>query len=65
MIVLIKENNQPSLKWSLGKIIETHPGADGIVRAVTLKTEKGTLKRPVRKLAPLPTQDNSTKNTKS
>ncbi|CAK1595282.1 unnamed protein product [Parnassius mnemosyne] len=31
-----------------------HPGPDGIVRCVTLRTQKSTLQRPVNKLSPLP-----------
>ena len=53
-LVLIKNENSPSLMWPLARIIELHPGNDGTVRAVTLKTKGGNLKRPVNKLAPLP-----------
>ena len=40
-------------KWPLAKIIEVHPGKDGKVRVVTVKTAKGIYKRPVVKMVPL------------
>lgn len=58
MLVIIQEDNQPSMLWELGRIKELHPGRDGVVRTVTLQTHRGLMKRPVRKLAPLPIEDN-------
>ncbi|XP_066588112.1 uncharacterized protein [Prorops nasuta] len=52
-IVLIKDRTSPCSRWPLGKIIEIHPGSEGVVRAVTLKTASGTLKRAVHYLCPL------------
>ncbi|GFS54767.1 DUF1758 domain-containing protein [Trichonephila clavipes] len=49
-VVIIKENNLPPSVWPLGKVISTHPGKDGIVRVVTLKTKKGLYQRPIEKL---------------
>ena len=40
-------------KWPLAKIIEVHPGKDGKVRVVTVKTAKGIYRRPVVKMVPL------------
>ena len=54
MMVLIKADNVPPLQWSVGRIIATHPGQDGIVRVVTIKTAKGIFKRPFSKVCPLP-----------
>lgn len=34
--------------------VETHPGADGLVRVVTLKTQSGVCRRPIVKIARLP-----------
>ncbi|GFV25538.1 integrase catalytic domain-containing protein [Trichonephila clavipes] len=53
-IVIIKEDNIPPATWPLGKVIETHPGKDGVVRVVTLRTVKGRFKRPIHKLCKLP-----------
>lgn len=53
-LVLIKEDNLPPLQWSLGRIIQLHPGTDGIVRVATVRTSTGTVKRPATKLCLLP-----------
>ncbi|GFY23550.1 integrase catalytic domain-containing protein [Trichonephila clavipes] len=53
-IVIIKEDNIPPATWPLGKLIETHPGKDGLVRVVTLRTVKGRFERPIHKLRKLP-----------
>ncbi|XP_055543541.1 uncharacterized protein LOC129729087 [Wyeomyia smithii] len=58
-VVIIKEDDVPPVQWPLGRIIKTHPGKDGIVRVVTLKTAKSdNVVRPVAKLALLPIPDN-------
>ncbi|GFY31593.1 uncharacterized protein TNCV_4199051 [Trichonephila clavipes] len=49
-----EEDNIPPATWPLGKVIETHPGKDGVVRVVTLRTVKGRFKRPIHKLCKLP-----------
>ncbi|CAK9801128.1 hypothetical protein ANTQUA_LOCUS2707 [Anthophora quadrimaculata] len=53
-IVVLKEDNLPPLTWHLGRVEATHPGADGVIRAVTVRTSHGTYRRNVRQLAPLP-----------
>ncbi|KAJ8952376.1 hypothetical protein NQ318_014467 [Aromia moschata] len=45
-MVLLKDEHLPPLKWSLGRVVDTHPGMDGIIRVVSVKTSKGVLKRP-------------------
>lgn len=54
-IVMVKDKAQPCSQWVLGKIIEVHRGEDGIIRAATVKTVKGNLKRTTKLLCPLPT----------
>ncbi|XP_045448920.1 uncharacterized protein LOC123657418 [Melitaea cinxia] len=56
-IVVIKEENLPPGKWALGRIVETHPGKDGYVRVVSVKTKNGVIKRPIIKLVPLPVKE--------
>ena len=51
-IVLIHDDC-PRVFWKLGKIINTFPGTDGLIRSASLKTEKGILERPITKLYPL------------
>lgn len=56
-IVTIVEQNLPPLEWRFGRVVELHPGSDGVVRVVTLRTAKGLLRRPVVKICPLPTSN--------
>ena len=53
-VVIVHDNNLPSTQWLLGKVIQLHPGDDGKVRVVQIKTKNGILKRPVQKLSRLP-----------
>lgn len=53
-IVIIQDANLPAGKWALGRVIELHPGSDGYVRVVSLKTKNGIIKRPIVKLSALP-----------
>ncbi|XP_043263007.1 uncharacterized protein LOC122403517 [Colletes gigas] len=53
-LVMIKEDNLPPMQWSMGRIVQVHPGTDNIVRVATVKTQTGLYKRCVKKLAPLP-----------
>lgn len=57
-IVLVSEDNLPPSKWAYGKIVNTYPAKDGLVRAVDVKCGKNVLRRPIHKLALLPTPDN-------
>uniref|UniRef100_A0A8D8XKE2 Uncharacterized protein n=1 Tax=Cacopsylla melanoneura TaxID=428564 RepID=A0A8D8XKE2_9HEMI len=53
-LVLIQGVQLPNHKWPLGVVVETFPGDDGVVRAVTVRTAKGLLGRPAAKLALMP-----------
>jgi hypothetical protein len=52
--LVLREDNTTPLHWPTAVITTTHPGKDGIVRVVTLRTPTGTLKRPITKICPLP-----------
>ena len=41
-LVLLVNNNTPSGHWILGRVLETYPGPDGLVRTVKV--------RPIQKL---------------
>lgn len=56
-LVVIRDENLPPMKWRMGRIVQLHPGDDGIVRVVTLKTATGLMKRAVERLCLLPTPD--------
>ncbi|CAH2240951.1 jg9687 [Pararge aegeria aegeria] len=55
-VVVIKDDNLPAGKWAMGRVTEVHPGHDGLIRVVTLKTKNGLMKRPVAKLSILSLQ---------
>ncbi|XP_076287403.1 uncharacterized protein LOC143212445 [Lasioglossum baleicum] len=52
-LVLIKSELTPPCKWPLARIIEVHPGSDGLNRVVTVKTAASKFKRPITKIVPL------------
>jgi len=53
-LVIIHEDNVPSLTWKMGRVTGVSPGQDGIVRVVHLKTASTTLTRPAVKVSRLP-----------
>lgn len=57
-LVVIREDSSPPMQWPMGRIIEVHPGKDGIVGAATLRLGQGTIRRSVTKLCVLPLDSN-------
>ncbi|KAJ8973698.1 hypothetical protein NQ317_000750 [Molorchus minor] len=53
-LVLIKNDTKPCLQWDLGRVVQLHPGKDGHIRVVTVRTAQGQFLRPIVKLCPLP-----------
>lgn len=53
-MVLITDEQYPPAKWPLARVIDVHPGVDGLTRVVTIRTATSTLKRPITKLCILP-----------
>jgi len=49
-IVLIVDDNLPRHCWMLGRVVNSLPGRDGLVRAVEVKTRSGVYTRPIHKL---------------
>lgn len=64
ILVIIKKDNVPPLQWNKGRIIETHPGANGIVRVVTLKFGAGMCMRAAHKICPLFQEESVIKDSK-
>lgn len=58
-IVIIHDANLPAGKWSLGRIVELHPGKDGHVRVVSVKTKNNIIQRPIVKLSTLPVNNDA------
>lgn len=59
-IVVVHEDNIPAGRWVMGRVVDLHPGNDGYVRVVSLKTKNGIIKRPVVKLSLLPVETGET-----
>ena len=59
-IVIIMDDLCPPATWSLGRVIQRHPGPDGLTRVVTLQTSTTKLRRPVTKLILLPVNNEAT-----
>lgn len=53
-LVLLKNSLLPPSKWELARVQETHPGEDGHVRVVTLRTARSVYKRPIVQICRLP-----------
>ncbi|XP_075161068.1 uncharacterized protein LOC142233891 [Haematobia irritans] len=53
-LVIIKEDNLPPTEWSLGRVVKVFHGHDSKVRVAELRTQNGTLLRPIVKLCILP-----------
>ena len=58
-VVLLVEDTQQRSKWVLGRIFETYPDKRGFVRTVLDKTPTNVVKRPIAKLCPVVTNENS------
>ncbi|CAK1582349.1 unnamed protein product [Parnassius mnemosyne] len=56
-LVLIKDKTTPPLLWSLGRVMTTYPGVDGVTRVAELKTKRGIIRRAVNCICPLPIED--------
>lgn len=57
-MVMLKGENTPLMNWPLGRIIDVHPGTDGLTRIVTIKTNRGLCKRAITKICILLLEDN-------
>lgn len=56
-LVLLVDENQPPMRWLVGRITKIHPGKDNIVRVITAETPQGESKRPVSKVCLMPRED--------
>lgn len=50
-VVTVTDENAVRGSWTMGRIVDVFPGADGKVRNVKVKTAKGVYSRPVTKIA--------------
>lgn len=57
-LVLLRNATLPPCKWELGRVTQCHPGSDGLVRVVSVRTATSEFKRPIVKLCVLPVECN-------
>ena len=50
-MVMTADANAIRGKWTIGRIVEVHPGSDGKVRNVTVGTPTGEYRRPITKVS--------------
>ena len=55
-LVLLDEPTK-RLQWPLGRVVQVHPGRDGVVRSATIRLKTGIKKRPIQRLVPLEISD--------
>ena len=48
--MLLVNDNSPRGHWNLGRVIETYPGLEGLVRTVKVKTKDSVYVCPIQKL---------------
>lgn len=53
-IVLVKADNLPPGKWMMGRIVDKHPGPDGVTRVYSVKSGDSVVRRSFNKLCYLP-----------
>jgi hypothetical protein len=49
-IVILRDNTLFPTHWPLARVVKIHPGKDKLVRVITVKTAKGSYKRPITKV---------------
>ncbi|CAB0044170.1 unnamed protein product [Trichogramma brassicae] len=54
-MVLLRDDLCTPSSWPLARVVQVHPGSDGLVRVATIKTASSTFTRPIVKLIKLPT----------
>lgn len=52
LVVMINKDT-PAFTWEVGNIVEIHPGKDGLVRVVDVKTKRGIFRRGITQLCPI------------
>lgn len=56
-LVVIADGMLPRNLWPRGIVIHVHPGKDGVVRSVEVRTRGGIFRRPARRLIVLPKEE--------
>ena len=52
-VLLVMEKDTPRSHWPMGKVVDVHPGTDGVVRDIDVKIRGKVYRRPVKLMIPL------------
>lgn len=58
-LVLIRDERTAPMDWRMGRVSRLYPGPDGVTRVADVTTTKGTYRRPLVRLCPLPTSSDN------
>lgn len=58
-LVILRDEHSPPTHWPLARVVQIHPGQDGLVRVVSIIYKGNTFKRNVTKLCRLPITNDS------
>ncbi|GFT83347.1 uncharacterized protein TNCV_1555611 [Trichonephila clavipes] len=56
-LVMLKDPSKIPMEWTLGRIEGIHPGSDGLVRVIRIRTSRGVFTRTAASVCPLPFED--------
>ncbi|XP_045466602.1 uncharacterized protein LOC123675299 [Harmonia axyridis] len=57
-LVVLKDENLPPFRWPMARIVQLHPGADQVIRVVSVKVSTGNIfRRSISKICVLPIDD--------
>jgi len=56
-VVVVIDPSAARRNWKVGRIEQTYPGPDGLVRVVNVRVKDKVLKRPITRISPLEIQD--------
>ncbi|GFW51669.1 integrase catalytic domain-containing protein [Trichonephila clavipes] len=56
-LLMLKEPSKIPMEWTLGRIEGIHPGSDGLVRVIRIRTSRGVFTRTAASVCPLPFED--------
>lgn len=57
-MVIVRDDNLPPTHWCVGRVLETFPDREGLVRTVKIKTATTELVRPITKICILLAPEN-------
>lgn len=57
-LVVLVDDNLPPLRWSMARVTDVHPGADKVIRVVSVRLPNGNItRRSLKKICVLPVED--------